>query len=204
MMDKQEAERLYESALHTFSCEARAVAELGEHVDRDVFLRVVELISETEGRIILSACGGTAACARRAVQGFNNVDRAAQFISPADAPHGDLVMIRRGDIVILLSKSGKTRELEPLLPAARQRGAFILTVTEAPDSAIARGADLVLTLNSGLEACPYQCLSTSSAAAMMALFDAIQICVMLRNGIGLDYFRTVHPGGGVGAMLREG
>ncbi len=204
MMTKEEADCLYERALHTFSCEARAVAELKDHVDRAVFLQVVELISETEGRIILSACGGTAACARRAVQGFNNVDRAAQFISPADALHGDLGMIRRGDILILLSKSGKTKELEPLLPAAKQRGAFVLTVTEAPDSAIAHGSDLVLTLDSGMEACPYQCLSTSSAAAMMALFDAIQICVMLRNGIDLDYFRMVHPGGGVGAMLREG
>ena len=203
MMNEQEANRLYESALHTFACEARAIAELEKHVDRDVFLQVVELISDTAGRLILSACGGTAACARRAVQGFNNVDRAAQFLSPADAPHGDLGMLREGDILILLSKSGQTQELEPLIPLARRRGAYILTVTENPASVIAQGADLVLTLHSGAEACPYQCLSTSSAAAMMALFDAIQICVMLRNGIDLNYFRMVHPGGGVGAMLRE-
>ena len=111
-------------------------------------------------------------------------------------------MIRRVDFLMLLSKSGKTQELEPLIPVARRRGAYIITVTENPDAAIARDADLVLTLHSGIEACPYQCLSTSSAMAMMAVFDAIDICIMLRNGIDLDYFRIVHPGGGVGDMLR--
>ena len=175
-MTDTERKKYYESALHTFSCEARAIAELDRNLDREAFLKTVELLSETQGRIILSACGGTATCARRAVQGFNNVDRAAQFLSPCDAPHGDYGMIRRG--------------------------AYIITVTENPDAAIARDADLVLTLHSGIEACPYQCLSTSSAMAMMAVFDAIDICIMLRNGIDLDYFRIVHPGGGVGDMLR--
>lgn len=202
MMTDTERKKYYESALHTFSCEARAIAELDRNLDREAFLKTVELLSETQGRIILSACGGTATCARRAVQGFNNVDRAAQFLSPCDAPHGDYGMIRRGEILMLLSKSGKTQELEPLIPVARRRGAYIITVTENPDAAIARDADLVLTLHSGIEACPYQCLSTSSAMAMMAVFDAIDICIMLRNGIDLDYFRIVHPGGGVGDMLR--
>ena len=201
MMTEQEKQNMYESALHTFACEARAIAELPKYVDRDVFLQVVEMLSETNGRMILSACGGTATCARRVVQGFNNVDKAAQFLNPADAPHGDFGMIRKGDILILLSKSGMTKELEPLIPVARQRGAFILTVTENPNSVIAKNSDLVLQLNSGLEACPYQCLSTSSAMAMMSVFDAIHICIMLRNGIDLDYFRMVHPGGGVGAMM---
>ena len=113
MMTDTERKKYYESALHTFSCEARAIAELDRNLDREAFLKTVELLSETQGRIILSACGGTATCARRAVQGFNNVDRAAQFLSPCDAPHGDYGMIRRGDILMLLSKSGKTQELEP-------------------------------------------------------------------------------------------
>ena len=202
-MTDEEHSRFHEIGLHTFACEARAIAELDKNLDWDAFQRAVELLAETQGRIILSACGGTATCARRAVQGFNNVDRAAQFLSPCDAPHGDYGMIRRGDILLLLSKSGKTQELEPLIPVARQRGAFIMTVTEDPDARIAKEADLTLTLHSGDEACPYQCLSTSSAMAMMAVFDAIDLCIMQHNGIDLDYFRMVHPGGGVGDMLRR-
>lgn len=197
-------EKIYESALHTFANESNAVAELANTVDRDCYVKAVQMIAQCSGRIITTGCGTSGACAKKVSQVFNCVDRASQFLNPADAPHGDYGMIRPGDIVIIISKSGKTTEMIDLIPVAKTRGAKIITVTENPDSPIALKSDLNLILNTGLEACPYQCLSTTSVTAVFALFDAISIGCMLYNGIDRDYFKLVHPAGGVGAMLAEG
>lgn len=196
-------EKIYESALHTFENEAHAVAELTNTVDRDCYVKAVQMIAECKGRIITTGCGTSGACAKKVSQVFNCVDRASQFLNPADAPHGDYGMIRPGDIVIIISKGGRTTEMINLIPVAKTRGAKVITVTENPDSPIATESDLNLILSTGPEACPYQCLSTTSVTAVFALFDAISIGCMLYNGIDKEYFKQVHPGGGVGAMLAE-
>lgn len=197
------AEEIYSSALNTFENEARAVAALKDTVDRDCYIKAVRMIAECTGRIITTGCGTSGACAKKVSQVFNCVDRASQFLNPADAPHGDYGMIRPGDIVIIISKSGRSAEMINLLPVAKLRGAKVITVTENPDSPIAIDSDLNLILSTGPEACPYQCLSTTSVTAVFALFDAIAIGCMLYNGIDKNYFRQVHPAGGVGAMLAE-
>lgn len=196
-------ERIYESALHTFANEAHAVAELSDTVDKSCYVKAVQMLAECQGRIITTGCGTSGACAKKISQVFNCVDRASQFLNPADAPHGDYGMIREGDIIIIISKSGKTIEMIHLISVARARGARIITVTENQDSPIALESDLNLILHTGEEACPYQCLSTTSVMAVFALFDAISIGCMLYNGIDRDYFKLVHPAGGVGAMLAE-
>ena len=192
-------EKIYESALHTFANEADAVAKLACTVDRENYIKAVRMIAECSGRIITTGCGTSGACAKKVSQVFNCVDRASQFLNPADAPHGDYGMIRPGDIVIIISKGGKTTEMISLIPVAKARGAKIITVTENPDSPIARESDLNLILNTGQEAC----LSTTSVTAVFALFDAVSIGCMLYNGIDKEYFKQVHPAGGVGAMLAE-
>lgn len=194
---------IYGSALRTFSSEARAVADLAHTVDRECYVKAVQMIAGCSGRIITTGCGTSGACAKKISQVFNCVDRASQFLNPADAPHGDYGMIRAGDIIIIISKSGKTTEMMNLIPVARARGARMIAVTENPDSFIAAESDLNLILSTGAEACPYQCLSTTSVTAVFALFDAISIGCMLCNGIDKSYFKLVHPGGGVGAMLAE-
>ncbi len=196
-------EKIYESALNTFANEAHAVAALADTVDRDCYVKAVKMIAECKGRIITTGCGTSGACAKKVSQVFNCVDRASQFLNSADAPHGDYGMIRPGDIVIIISKSGKTTEMINLIPVAKLRGAKIITVTENPESEIAKKSDLNLILHTGPEACPYQCLSTTSVTAVFALFDAISIGCMLYNGIDKEYFRVVHPAGGVGAMLAQ-
>ena len=196
-------EKIYESALNTFANDAHAVAALADTVDRDCYVKAVKMIAECKGRIITTGCGTSGACAKKVSQVFNCVDRASQFLNPADAPHGDYGMIRPGDIVIIISKSGKTTEMINLIPVAKLRGAKIITVTENPESEIAKKSDLNLILHTGPEACPYQCLSTTSVTAVFALFDAISIGCMLCNGIDKEYFRVVHPAGGVGAMLAQ-
>jgi len=194
-------DEIYASALKTFENEANAVAALKHTVDREQIADAVELIAMAKGRIIVTGCGTSGVAAVKIAQVFNCVDRAAQYLNPADAPHGDYGMIREGDVVIIITKSGKTREMNELIPVAKMRGARILCVTENPDSYVYANSDHRLLLNTGEEACPYQCLSTTSVTAVFALFDAISIGVMLYNGIDANYFRLVHPGGGVGEML---
>lgn len=197
------AEEIYKSAMQTFENEANAVANLTNTVDREYYVKAVQMIAECQGRIITTGCGTSGACAKKVSQVFNCVDRASQFLNPADAPHGDYGMIRPGDIVIIISKSGRSAEMIHLLPVAKMRGAKVITVTENPESQIAADSDLNLILSTGPEACPYQCLSTTSVTAVFALFDAISIGCMLYNGIDKNYFKVVHPAGGVGAMLAE-
>lgn len=196
-------EKIYESALSTFANEAHAVAELANTVDRECYVKAVRMIAECKGRIITTGCGTSGACAKKVSQVFNCVDRASQFLNPADAPHGDYGMIRPDDIVIIISKSGKSAEMINLIPVAKARGGKIIAVTENPDSPIVKESDLSLILHTGPEACPYQCLSTTSVTAVFALFDAVSIGCMLYNGIDKNYFKLVHPAGGVGAMLAE-
>ena len=101
------ADEIYDSALHTFANEANAVAKLADTVDRESYVKAVRMIAECEGRIITTGCGTSGACAKKVSQVFNCVDRASQFLNPADAPHGDYGMIRRGDIIIIISKIGR-------------------------------------------------------------------------------------------------
>lgn len=197
-------EEIYQSACKTFANEAAAVAALKDTVSQQELCDAVELIANARGHIIVTGCGTSGAAARKIAQVFNCVDRAAQYLNPADAPHGDYGMIRSGDVVIVISKSGKTREMIDLIPIAKVRGATVLCVTENAGSEVYKNSDLRLLLSTGPEACPYQCLSTTSVTAVFALFDAISIGVMLYNGIDADYFRVVHPGGGIGEMLKRG
>ena len=101
-------EEIYKSALHTFANEAHAVAELANTVDKDSYIKAVQMIAECKGRIITTGCGTSGACAKKVSQVFNCVDRASQFLNPADAPHGDYGMIR-GDKVLAraLKMAGK-------------------------------------------------------------------------------------------------
>lgn len=189
------------SVLKTIANEANAVAELANTVDLVKLEDAVIMLAECKGHIITTGCGTSGAAAKKIAQVFNCVDRAAQFLNPADAPHGDYGMIRSGDIVIVISKSGMTTEMKNLIPIAKVRGARVIGVTEGADSTVAKDSDLCLLLNTGPEACPYQCLSSTSVTAVFALFDAISIAIMLCNGIDTEYFKQVHPAGGVGAKL---
>ena len=196
-------EEIYNSARSTFDNESKAVAALADTVDKDAFCDAVELLAKTQGHIVVTGCGTSGVAASKIAQVFNCVDRAAMYLNPADAPHGDYGVIRKGDVVIIITKGGKTREMTELIPVAKIRGATVLCVTENADSEVYRNSDYRLLLNTGPEACPYQCLSSTSVTAVFALFDAISIAIMLCNGIDQNYFKMVHPGGGVGDMLKD-
>ena len=199
MTDKE----IYGYGVEVVECEIDALKSLLMSVQIPAFTEAVRMIAKCRGTIITSGCGGAGQCAKRAAQGFNNVDRPSVFLSPGDAPHGDFGLIREGDVIVLFSKSGMSEELYLVQDVAHRRGASVISITENADTVLAKNSDIALVVDSGPEACPYQILATSSAAVMNAVTDMICICCMHLNDITEDYYKLIHPGGGVGKRFQE-
>jgi len=125
------------------------------------------------------------------------VDRAA-FLSPADAPHGALGAVQSGDVAVLVSKGGGTAELVSLLPPLKAKGAFLVAVTERNDSALARAADLTMRVKVEQKVNDLDMLATASTLAVIAVFDAVAICLVGLAGYTRERFSVIHPGGAVG------
>jgi arabinose-5-phosphate isomerase len=125
----------------------------------------------------------------------------ALFLHPADGVHGDLGMLVRGDLVVALSHSGETEELLALVPAIKRLAVPCVLLTGRPTSRLAQHADLVLDVSVREEACPMNLTPTSSAAAALALGDALAITVLTRRGLGPDDMARLHPGGAIGRGL---
>ena len=125
----------------------------------------------------------------------------ALFLHPADGVHGDLGMLVRGDVVLALSHSGETEEILALVPAIKRLAVPLVALTGRPSSRLAQHADLVLDVSVREEACPMNLTPTSSAAAALALGDALAIAVLTRRGLGPDDMARLHPGGAIGRRL---
>ncbi|MGB4135867.1 MAG: SIS domain-containing protein [Microbacterium sp.] len=184
--------------------EAAAISALADRLDWDSVDAVVDALVSTDGRVFAMGCGTSAMAAKKIVHTLNCVRCPASFLSPSDAPHGGLGVVRPGDIVFLVSKGGNTIELTRLLPALTELGATIVAVTGVAESEIATGADIRLLVAVDSEPDPLDMLATASTLSVMALMDAVAICLMQRNGFDSDWFGVVHPGGAVGARLLAG
>src|SRR5204863_1205828 len=120
------------------------------------------------------------------------------FLHPAEAIHGDLGMIVRGDVVLAVSNSGETEELVRLLPSIKRIGAEIVAMTGNPASTLAKGADHHLSAAISREACPLGLAPTASTTATLALGDALAMALLLRKGFKEEEFAFLHPGGKLG------
>jgi D-arabinose 5-phosphate isomerase GutQ len=123
------------------------------------------------------------------------------FLVPSDAVHGGLGLLRKEDVLVLVSKGGNTGELVRLIPACRAKGAALVAVTENPASALGEAADLTLTVRVEKEPCPFNMLATASTLAVIAVFDAICVALMGYTGYTKEQFAVIHPSGAVGDRL---
>jgi arabinose-5-phosphate isomerase len=187
-------------AVKTIETEAQAIQKMASYINED-FERVVQLIYENKGRVIVSGIGKSAIIANKIVATFNSTGTPAVFMHAADAIHGDLGIIQPADIVICLSKSGNTAEIKVLVPLIRNLGNKLIAVVSNQDSYLAQQADYVLRATVDEEACPNNLAPTTSTTAQLVLGDALAICLLQLRGFTAQDFARVHPGGSLGKKL---
>jgi arabinose-5-phosphate isomerase len=191
---------IIDNAINTLQLEAQAILGLVEHVNDD-FVKVVDLIIQSEGRVIVTGIGKSAIIAQKIVATFNSTGTPSIFMHAADAVHGDLGMIQKNDIVICLSKSGNTPEIKILTPLLKQAGNIMIGMVGQPDSDLGLQADYILNTYVEKEACPHNLAPTTSTTAQLAMGDALAVCLLHARNFNEDDFARYHPGGALGKRL---
>lgn len=180
--------------------EASALAVLGDSLG-DSFAAAVDMILTAKGRIIVSGMGKSGHIARKIAATLASTGTPAHFVHPAEASHGDLGMMTRGDVVLVLSNSGETPELADLLAYTRRFRIPLIGVASRPDSTLLTQSDVAIVLPQLGEACGTGIVPTISTTMMLALGDAIAIALMEQRQFTPENFRDFHPGGKLGARL---
>jgi arabinose-5-phosphate isomerase len=180
--------------------EADAVANLEKSINAD-FVNAVEIIYNTKGRVVLTGMGKSGLIARKIVATLNSTGTAAIFMHPTDALHGDLGMVRKEDVVIIISKSGSTDEISKLLPMFKRLGVKLIAISGNPDSLFVQESDIFLNISVKEEACPYDLAPTSSTTATLVMGDALSVALLKKRGFTEEDFALLHPGGSLGKRL---
>jgi len=184
-------------AKRVLEVEAAAIIGLIDHLD-NTFVDVVELINTSNGRVITMGLGKSGIICKKISATLASTGTPSFFLHPAEAIHGDLGMIVRGDVVLAVSNSGETEELVRLLPSIKRIGAELVAITGNPSSTIGKGADYHLSAAISKEACPLGLAPTASTTATLALGDALAMALLLRKGFKEEDFASLHPGGKLG------
>ncbi|MBO6024283.1 MAG: KpsF/GutQ family sugar-phosphate isomerase [Bacteroidales bacterium] len=180
--------------------EASAISSLKAKLDEDL-AETVALILESKGNLVFSGIGKSALIAQKIVATMNSTGTTAVFMHAADAIHGDLGIVREGDIVVILSKSGETPEIKMLVPLIKLRGNKIVAIVGNRNSYLASQADFVLDVTVDEEAVPGSLAPTSSTTAQLVMGDALALILMRCRGFSTDDFAKFHPGGALGKQL---
>jgi len=180
--------------------EAEAVANLSESIN-DQFIKAINTISESKGRVVLTGMGKSGLIARKIVATLNSTGTAAIYLHPTDALHGDLGMVRKEDVVILISKSGNTEEIANLLPMLKRLGVKMIAMCGSESSRVAKECDIFLNISVKEEACPYDLAPTASTTATLAMGDALSVVLLQTRNFTIEDFAFLHPGGSLGKRL---
>jgi len=189
-----------EKGKHVIRIEAEAVAALEKRIDEN-FAKTVELIYNSKGRVVVTGMGKSGIIARKIVATFNSTGTPSLFLHASDALHGDLGVVRKEDMVIIVSKSGDTAELRDLLPMLKRIGVTIVGILGNSESKLAESVDILLDVSVKEEACPYDLAPTSSTTATLAFGDALAMALLDRRKFTAEDFALFHPGGNLGKRL---
>lgn len=180
--------------------EAEAVANLSESIN-DEFVKAINVISESKGRVVLTGMGKSGLIARKIVATLNSTGTAAIYLHPTDALHGDLGMVRKEDVVILISKSGNTEEVANLVPMLKRIGVKLIAMCGNEHSRLAQECDIFLNISVKEEACPYDLAPTASTTATLVMGDALSVALLQKRNFTVEDFAFLHPGGSLGKRL---
>jgi arabinose-5-phosphate isomerase len=180
--------------------EANALSTMAERIT-DSFADAIDLLFACRGKVIICGMGKSGIIGQKIAATLSSTGTTAVFLHPAEAAHGDLGVVSKGDVVICLSKSGMTEELNFIIPPLRQREAAIIAFTGNMRSHLARHADVVLDVGVEQEACPFDLAPTTSTTAMLAMGDALAMCLMRKKNFSDQEFAMTHPKGSLGKQL---
>ena len=187
-------------AHQTFEIEAQAVLGLKQQLG-DTFAHVVEKILHTRGRVVVMGMGKAGHVGKKIAATLASTGTPAMFVHPAEASHGDLGMIKAIDLVLAISNSGESDEINAILPTLIRLGVPIVALTGGVNSSLARHANYVLNSSVQREACPLNLAPTASTTAQMAMGDALAVALLDARGFKENDFAVSHPGGALGRRL---
>lgn len=196
-LDAEQAIRL---ARETFDIEVNAIQGLGHRLDA-AFVQVLEAMLNVRGRVVVMGMGKSGHIGRKMAATLASTGTPAMFVHTGEALHGDLGMIRGEDLLVVISNSGESGELNAVLPAVKRQGAMVVAMTGRLDSTLAHHADLVLDCSVEKEACPLNLAPTASTIAQLAMGDALAVALLDARGFKAEDFARSHPGGALGRKL---
>src|SRR5450432_1728433 len=193
-------ETIRQFARAVIDTEAKAVGAMAAAIGDD-FERAVKLILDCPASLLASGIGKAGHVARKLSATFASTGTPSHFLSAGDAVHGDLGSIRRGDVVLVLSASGESDEILRLLSIVKKLDHPVIAITASKSNSLGKHADIVLEIGNLEEACPLGLAPSSTTTAMMALGDALALCVMKLRNFTADNFAVFHPGGQLGRKM---
>lgn len=190
-----------EIAKEVLLTEEQGLAAVRERIGVE-FVDAIEVILASRGRLVITGIGKSGLIGQKISATLNSTGTPSFFLHPVEAMHGDLGMVMAGDVVVAISYSGETAELNSLLISLKKRGNKIIAMTGGRDSSLAVAADIVLDINIPKEACPLGMAPTTSTTATLAMGDALAVVLLNRNKFQAEDFRHNHPGGSLGQRLK--
>ncbi|MDA1007448.1 MAG: KpsF/GutQ family sugar-phosphate isomerase [Planctomycetota bacterium] len=187
------------------AAEANALESLRASIEGESsphWCAALDLLNECRGHVVVSGMGKSGLVGQKISATLASLGQPSHVIHPADAVHGDLGRIRRGDVAILLSFSGETSEVVDLALILKADGIHRIGISSSGNSSLARACDAHIPLGNLVEACPHNLAPTASTTAMMAVGDALALALSRRRNFAADDFHKHHPGGMLGAGLR--
>ncbi len=190
------------AAKAVYEIESQCIQGMAEYFDEDAFSKAVDLLLKAE-RIGASGCGHSGIICQHFAHLMCCVEQPAKFISPAEAIHGGMGFLQKGDVILFASRGGKTGELLPILDICKQKGVKVITVTENLESPLAKGADVVLKQYVNRETDKYNSQGTTSSTSLAVIFHMLQTAIIEESGYKNEQFALIHPGGAVGERLNK-
>lgn len=189
-----------QAARDAYQIEATCIHEMLEYFDDASFSRAVELLAAAP-RIGATGCGHSGILCQHFAHLMCCIERPARFISPAEAIHGATGFLQPGDVMVMASRGGKTKELFPIADICRQRDVPIITITENLESPLAKASAVVLKQHVNRETDKWNAQGTTSTTSLAVIFHSLQAALVEVTGFQAGQFAVIHPGGAVGERL---
>ena len=190
------------AAKSVFSIESECVSKMENYFDEQSYSKAVELLKNAQ-RIGCSGCGHSGILCQHFAHLMCCIERPAKFISPAEAVHGGMGFLQKGDVMVFASRGGKTKELLPIMDICKRKGVSVITITENLESDLAKVADVVIKQYVNRETDKYNCQGTTSSTSLSIIFHILQTALIEETGYKNEQFAVIHPGGAVGKRLNN-